>query len=255
MCCIKLYDTIILQAGERVTTVSCDHPEVPEDDKNIAWKAADLFMTRLKRQREISNGGVRISIEKKIPVAAGLGGGSSNAAAVIFGLNRIYGHPFAKDEVFEMGVSIGADVPFLIQQKPAIATGIGDKLKAYNGLRSLKILLVYPGFGVSTAMVYKNMNLGLTKCAKKLKEFHSDKLDFDIKKHLCNDLEPVTGGLYPDIFVAKESLLSEGAIGALMSGSGPTVFGVFSNADELQRAKKALLNKHPWRLISTDLII
>ena len=255
MCCIKLYDTIRLQTGERVTTVSCDHPEVPEDDKNIAWQAADLFMTRLKRQREVSNGGVRISIEKKIPVAAGLGGGSSNAAAVFLGLNRIYDHPFAKDEIFEMGVSIGADVPFLIQKKPAIATGIGDKLKAYNGLRPLKILLVCPGFGVSTTMVYKNMNLGLTKCAKKLKQFHSDRLDFDIKKHLCNDLEPVTGGLYPDIFAVKESLLNEGAIGVLMSGSGPTVFGVFSNSDELQRAKKALSIKHPWQLISTDLII
>jgi 4-diphosphocytidyl-2-C-methyl-D-erythritol kinase len=169
-------------------------------------------------------------------------------------LNKIYDHPFTKNEIFKMGVSIGADVPFLLQQKPAIATGIGDKLKAYNRLRPLKILLVCPTFVVSTAMVYKNLNLRLTKCAKKLKQFHSDRLDFDIKKHLCNDLEPITGGLYPDIFNAKDALLAEGAMGALMSGSGPTVFGIFPDTDKQQRAKQALEGKHDWRLISTDLI-
>ena len=255
MCCIRLYDTIILKPGEPVTTVTCDHPEVPEGDKNIAWKAAELFLENLKKRKNTRDTGVRISIEKKIPVAAGLGGGSSNAAAVFLGLNRIYGYPFSKDEIMKMGVLTGADIPFLIQQKPAIATGIGDKLSVYNGLRPLKILLVCPGFGVSTAMIYKNLNLGLTKCAKKLKQFHSDRLDFDIKKHLCNDLESVSGDLHPDIFAAKDALLDEGANGALMSGSGPTVFGIFNNSDKMNKAKEALSGKHPWQLISTDLMI
>lgn len=255
MCCIKLYDTILLRPDASEITVTCDHPEVPEGDKNIAWQAADIFLKNLGKRRKTDGKGVQISIEKKIPVAAGLGGGSSNAATVFLGLNRIYGYPFSKEEIMKMGLSTGADVPFLIQRKPAIVTGIGEKLEAYHGLRPLKILLVFPGFGVSTEMVYKNLNLGLTKCAKKLKQFHSDRLDFDIKKHLCNDLETVTGDLYPEISVVKEALLNEGANGALMCGSGPTVFGVFIDSGALQRAKKTISNKHKWHLIPTDLMV
>lgn len=254
MCCIKLYDTIFLKTGERSISVSCDHPHVPVDKGNIAWEAADIFLRNLRKRKKINNPGVHISIDKKIPVAAGLGGGSSNAASVFLGLNRIYEHPFTMDELLDMSRSAGADVPFLIQQKPAIAKGIGDQLEVYNGLSSLKILLVLPGFQVSTAMVYKNLNLGLTKCAKTLKQFHSDGLDFDIKKHLCNDLESVTGALHSAIFDIKKALMQEGAAGALMSGSGPTVFGLFHSSDELQKAKQALLGKTPWKLIATDLI-
>jgi len=256
MCCIKLHDTVFLKTGDAETTVSCNHPDVPEGNTNIAWKAADIFMKRLKKRVETRNAGVQIYIDKKIPVAAGLGGGSSNAAAVFLGLNTLYGHPFSRDDLMKMAVLAGADVPFLIQQRPAIATGIGEKLDVYHGLRPLKILLVCPGYGVSTERVYKNLNLGLTKCAKKLKQFHSDGLDFDVKNHLCNDLEPVTGALHPDIFDAKTALLNEGAEGALMSGSGPTVFGIYSNSRTLQRAMQALSSrKHPWRLMATDLML
>jgi len=255
VCCINLFDTIFLKTGQKEITVFCDHPEVPEDNKNLAWQAADIFLKNIKKRSKTSDAGIGISIKKRIPVAAGLGGGSSNAAAVFLGLNKIYGHPFTRDEILQMAINVGADVPFLIHQKPAIATGIGEQLEAYNRLRPLKILLVSPGFGVSTAVVYKNLNLGLTKCTKKLKQFHSDRLDFDIKKHLCNDLESVTGKLYPDIYAIKEALLNEGAAGALMSGSGPSVFGIFSTVNKLKRAEKALSKKHSWQVIPVDVII
>ena len=124
MCCVGLYDTVSLVFGAKETTVACDHPNVPEDETNLAFGAASLFLKALNK-----NEGVKIFIQKQIPVAAGLGGGSSNAAAVFLGLNRYYGYPFSTEELMSMGLSIGADVPFFIFQRPAIASGIGEKLE------------------------------------------------------------------------------------------------------------------------------
>ena len=250
MCCIGLYDTVSLDVGVEQTAVSCDHPHVPEDETNLAFAAADLFYKNLRK-----NEGVTISIQKQIPVAAGLGGGSSNAAAVFLGLNRYYDYPFSTDELMSMGLSIGADVPFFIFQKPATASGIGEKLKVYPGLEKLKILLVFPGFTVSTAAVYKNLNLRLTKCKKKLKESFLDQRSFDPGCHLCNDLEAVVASKYPVINTVKTALLDHGALGALMSGSGPTVFGLFSDSDKASTAKHALARSDDtWQLYLADMI-
>ncbi len=250
MCCIGLYDTIFLTTRVKKTTVSCSNQEVPEDETNIAFKAADLFLNRLNRQE-----GVKITIKKEIPVAAGLGGGSSNAAAVFLGLNRCYGYPFSLDDLMTMGISIGADVPFFLFGKPARASGIGEKLEACDGLPSYKILLVYPGFGVSTAEVYKNVDLGLTKCNKTLKKVFLEKRKFSVAYHLCNDLETVVVSRHPEIIAIKEALLSHGAKGALMSGSGPTVFGLFSDYDKARAAHHVLSKHGEWQLFLTDMII
>lgn len=249
MCCIGLYDAVSLDIGAKETSVSCTHPRVPEDETNLALGAASLFYKRLKKPE-----GLKISIQKEIPVSAGLGGGSSNAAAVFLGLNRYYGYPFPKDELISMALSIGADVPFFISQKPAIASGIGEKLKSYNELKKLKIVLIFPGFNVSTAEVYKNLNLGLTKCKKKLKELLLNKQSFDPMCHLCNDLETVVASKYPVIHTAKAALMRHGALGALMSGSGPTVFGLFSDSDKASRASYALARTHTWQLYLADMI-
>jgi 4-diphosphocytidyl-2-C-methyl-D-erythritol kinase len=249
MCCIGLYDTVSLTFGVKNITVSCHHPGVPEDDKNLAFGAAHLFLKTLNK-----NEGVKIVIQKQIPVAAGLGGGSSNAAAVLLGLNRYYGYPFSTEELMSMGLSIGADVPFFIFQKPAIATGIGEKLEAYQNLKNLKILLVFPDFSVSTADVYKKLNLGLTKCEKKLKSFLLNKQRFDPRYHLCNDLEAVTASTYPVIKTVKEALLSHGALGALMTGSGPTIFGLFSDSNAALKASQALFRIHKWETHLADMI-
>jgi 4-diphosphocytidyl-2-C-methyl-D-erythritol kinase len=249
MCGIRLYDTILLDVGSQSTTISCSHPDVPEDETNLALKAVDVFQKALG-----SYGGVKIIIEKKIPVAAGLGGGSSNAAAVLSGLNRFHGYPFSKDDLMGMGLSIGADVPFFIFNKPAIASGIGEKLTYCHGLQNLQVLLVFPGFGVSTAQVYKSLNLRLTKCKKKLKQVLLNRLNFDPRFHLCNDLETIVASRYPVISQAKETLLDLGAIGALMSGSGPTVFGLFSDLDRAKTASLTLLKYHKWRCYIADML-
>jgi 4-diphosphocytidyl-2-C-methyl-D-erythritol kinase len=249
MCCIGLNDTISLTFGVKDIGVSCNHPLVPDDDTNLAFGAARLFFKTLKK-----NEGVKISIQKQIPVAAGLGGGSSNAAAVFLGLNRYYGYPFSKEELMSMGLSIGADVPFFIFQRPAIASGVGEKLEAYQGLKNLKILLVFPGFSVSTAEVYKKLNLGLTKCKKKLKSFLLNKQRFDPRCHLCNDLEAVTASKYPVINTVKTALLSHGALGALMAGSGPTTFGLFSDSNKALKARHALFRIDKWQVYLADMI-
>jgi len=249
MCCIGLYDTISLNFGVKDIAVSCHHHVVPEDDTNLAFGAARLFFKTLNK-----NEGVKINIQKQIPVGAGLGGGSSNAAAVFLGLNRYYGYPFSKEELMSMGLSLGADVPFFIFQRPAIATGIGEKLEAYQNLKNLKILLVFPGFSVSTADVYKKLNLGLTKCKKKLKSFLLNKQRFDPRYHLCNDLEAVTASEYPVIKTVKKALLSQGALGALMTGSGPTIFGLFSDSNAALKASQALFRTHKWEMHLADMI-
>jgi 4-diphosphocytidyl-2-C-methyl-D-erythritol kinase len=248
MCCVGLYDTVSLTFGVKETSVSCCNPDVPEDETNLAFAAANLFLNTLN-----INQGVKISIEKQIPVAAGLGGGSSNAAAAFLGLNRHYGYPFSTNKLISMGRSIGADVPFFIFRKPAIVSGIGDKLKAYQGLESFKILLVFPGFGISTAKVYKNLNLGLTNCKKKLKSLLLNKQSFDPGCHLCNDLETTVASMYPGISTVKEALLRHGAMGALMSGSGSTVFGLFLDSDKALKAYRALAENDKWQLYLVDM--
>jgi 4-diphosphocytidyl-2-C-methyl-D-erythritol kinase len=145
-------------------------------------------------------------------------------------------------------------VPFFIFQKPAIATGIGEKLEAYQNLKNLKILLVFPDISVSTADVYKKLNLGLTKCEKKLKSFLLNKQRFDPRYHLCNDLEAVTASTYPVIKTVKEALLSHGALGALMTGSGPTIFGLFSDSNAALKASQALFRIHKWETYLADMI-
>ena len=243
MCCVSLYDEITLEFGTKKTWTQCSSAIVPRNEDNLAHRAASLFFDKLNKKE-----GVKISIEKRIPVAAGLGGGSSNAAGVLLGLNQFYGHPLSQDQLMPMGRSLGADVPFFLLQKPAIATGIGDRLEPFPNLFPFYILLISQGFGVSTAEVYRKLNLRLTKCKKKLTRAPLKKHGFDAALHLCNDLEAVTISEYPEIKSAKKQLLNHGALGALMSGSGPSVFGVFTDMDTAREAKNALSHNHHWQL-------
>lgn len=250
ICRIGLYDSVSIAFGFDDLIVRCNAPGVPNDGTNLAYKAASLFLNSINKRE-----GLQITIEKRIPVAAGLGGGSSNAASVLLGLNRHYGSPFSRDELMAMSLTLGADVPFFIFGKPALASGIGEKLKAFDGLSPFTIVLVYPGFGVSTADVYKNLNLELTKCKKKLKQFQPERHHFDVKRHLCNDLESVTASRHPDIIEAKAALLKYGAGGALMSGSGPTVFGLFTDSENAKKAKYRLSKNKKWQVFLADMII
>ncbi len=236
MCCVTLFDEILLQIGRGDTIeLQCSHPGVPADATNLAHRAACLF-----RQQLGSSQGIDIRLTKNIPIAAGLGGGSGNAASVLLALNKVYDRPFSPAQLMEMGLKLGADVPFFIFQKPAIATGIGEKLDAFKGALPYHVLLLYPGFNVSTAEIYQNLNLALTKDEKKPTSTHLKLTRFEPAHHLANDLERVTVQKYPEIGMLKEKLLSLGAIGALMSGSGPTVFGLFDNTDTAKSAKQTL---------------
>ena len=249
MCRIGLYDKITLQFGVAKTRISCTDPQVPENENNIAYSAANLFFRNLNK-----NDGVEIEIEKNIPVAAGLGGGSSNAASVLMALNRYYGYLFSEKDLIKMGASLGADVPFFIFQKPALASGIGDKLEDFPTLEPYHIVLIYPEFKVSTAEVYQNLNLGLTKCKKEFTYALLKKNGFQAKLHLCNDLESVTISRFPEIADIKMFLIAQGAEGALMSGSGPSVFGLFADYGAAQKAIVALSRHTRWRLFLVDLL-
>jgi len=250
MCPVSLYDKISITFDTDETSLVCDHPAVPEDETNLAWKAAELFLKKAGIQED-----VEIIIRKKIPVGGGLGGGSSNAGSVLMALNDHYGNIFSCNALMDMGLSLGADVPFFIFQKPALVTGIGEKLEAYEGLEYFYVVLIAFDFIVSTANVYKNLKLGLTKCKNIIKGSSFKEQAFNLEQHLYNDLEMVTASNYPDINVAKKALMEQGARGVLMSGSGPSVFGLFTDLFQAEKVVKFLSINKRWTLYLADLII
>ncbi len=249
MCCVSLFDTIYLHFGGKKIEIESSHPHIPLDETNLAHQAAALFLKYLGVYS-----GVKITIEKSIPVAAGLGGGSSNAASVLTGLNRHYEYPFSRERLMSMGFSLGADVPFLLFQQPALVTGIGEKLEAYPDPLPYHVILVYPGFRVSTAEVFQNLNLRLTKCKKKFTKATLKKTGYNISLHACNDLEAVTAARYPVIRSVKEQLLKQGASGVLMSGSGPTVFGLFTDQNKADKAMQAIGRHSRWNAYPAEII-
>jgi 4-diphosphocytidyl-2-C-methyl-D-erythritol kinase len=256
MCGIGLSDEIFISFGKEQTTCECNHPGVPSGSANIAHRAAELFLTHMRKIGDGCRESVAISIEKRIPVGAGLGGGSSNAASVLLGLNRHYGHPLPKETLLAMGASLGADVPFFIYGRSAIARGIGNILEPAPPIRPFKVVLVYPGVAVSTASVYKNLNLGLTNHEKENRKILFNKNTFDPVAHLHNDLEAAATMLCPDIGLAKEALLAVEADGVLMSGSGSAVFGVFFDDMRAVTAERSLSRRSgAWRVFLTDVTV
>jgi 4-diphosphocytidyl-2-C-methyl-D-erythritol kinase len=255
MCPLRLADRIRLDPTGPGIRVTCSHPAVPTDTTNTTHRAAEIFIRNLKKGRHPPLNGVTVTIDKQIPVGAGLGGGSSDAAAVFRGLNRLLKCPFQLAELMEMGREVGADVPFFIFGQPALATGIGERLKPFCKLPPYPVLLLYPGVSVSTAEVYKNLDLGLTNCKKKLKDFALEQRPFDAALHLCNDLETVTLNRYPQVKAAKEALDGRGALGVSMSGSGSTVFALFADTGTARRALQSLEGITAGSFILTQLIV
>jgi 4-diphosphocytidyl-2-C-methyl-D-erythritol kinase len=248
LCAIGLYDSIHLAFGKDRIRVACSDPNVPRDETNLAFRAARLFLDASRIQE-----GVQIEIDKSIPVGGGLGGGSSNAAAVLMGMNAYYGSLYSKKQLCRMGQRLGADVPFFIFGGPAVATGIGEVLKPFNKLISYPILIIYPSIAVSTAEVYRKLNLPLTK-NKKINTNTIFKMNWEQNAPalLRNDLEAAASTLCPDIQTAKQALLTSGASGALMTGSGSCVFGLFEHMDQAQRAYRVISSDCPkWQVFVT----
>lgn len=221
-------------------TVRCPGLELSEGVENLAGRAARLFLAHIREKRAVS-----IKIRKRIPVAAGLGGGSSNAAAVLSGLNDMLGVELPRSELMALGLQLGADVPFFLSgHSAAWATGVGERLHAWPGLPPLWLVLVNPAFAVSTAWVFQN--LGLTHNGPIVRIPRFPKGASDLLPLLHNDLETVTCQRYPLISIIKDRLLAGGAYGSLMSGSGPTVFGVFDDQPKAIQAARAFCEPG-WR--------
>lgn len=246
---VSLYDelTLSVEDGEGLE-VACSEA-APSGEGNIAYRAAKSLLNICQQSVR-----VRVEIKKNIPVAAGLGGGSGNAATVLMGLNEILGAGLSKEELMKIGARLGADVPFFIFERPAIARGIGERLEMVE-LPKMWFVLVNPNIPVSTADVYKGLNLkiGLTK-----RGFDINMSNFNIGVRevagiLHNDLEEVALRMQPEIRTVKESILSSGALGALMSGSGATVFGLFEDRERAEEAFASLSASHKgWRVFLAE---
>ncbi len=221
---LSLCDTITLTeipSGIELSLVGqSDEGMVAE--RNLAWRAAAALIEDVGEGR-----GVRIELEKRTPVAAGLGGGSSDAAAVLRGLNDLFELGLSVDKLAKVGGRLGADVPFFCHGGPAFVEGIGDRVSVYDSFPNLSFLLVNPGFAVSTPWVYKQWDLELTQDTPGARVRPLFQVFSEVIASLHNDLERVTIPAHPDIAVIKDALMEAGASGALMSGSGPTVFGIF----------------------------
>ncbi len=235
---IGLFDQLVLQRGAAGISLSCPDSGLPEDEGNIVYRAARLFLATMAERAAEPLPGVKITLYKSIPVAAGLGGGSSDAAAVLCGLDKLFGTRCPVRELLAMGASLGADVPLFVVDWPvAWATGIGDRLQTAAALADVDILLVNPGFSVSTSWAYERFALtaaenifnlsNLQKGNAGAGEDHRFTQRPIRPDELRNDLERVTADRYAEIGILKERLLKGGAAAALMSGSGPSVFGLF----------------------------
>ncbi|MGZ8477752.1 MAG: 4-(cytidine 5'-diphospho)-2-C-methyl-D-erythritol kinase [Candidatus Binatia bacterium] len=229
---VSLYDEIDIQqrtgarraAPRAPVEIRCNHPQVPLGRDNVAYRAAELLMQKTKINRPVC-----IRIRKNIPIGAGLGGGSTDAAAVLVGLNRMWKLRLSVRQLERLALQLGADVPFFIRAKPARARGIGEKLRLLPKLRRRWLVLAYPGFPVATAWVYGNFTLKLTKVRVNTSiATPLESLD-TLEKLLVNDLEQVAIRRYPEIGRVKTKLSLAGAVAVLMSGSGSSVFGVFKS--------------------------
>jgi len=256
MCPIDLFDEITLSFEGDGISCRCNHPDVPSGPGNLAYRAAALFLEQIGERGGGREGTVAIAIEKKIPVGAGLGGGSSNAASVLLGLNRHFGGPLSREELISMGTSLGSDVPFFIVEGPALAEGIGEILTPSPSIRPFHVVLLYPGVAVSTAMVYKNVNLGLTNHVKENKKTLFDRFLLDPAAHLHNDLETVAESLCPEIGQARDALSAVGADGVLVSGSGSSVFGIFYDAGRAEGATLEIQRRDKnWQVFSVAAMV
>lgn len=232
---IYLYDNVTMERTDQPgIELTCNLFYLPVDETNIAYKAAKLLMDEF----DIS-GGVRIVLDKHIPVAAGLAGGSANAAAVLVGMNRLFSLGLSQEDLMKRGVSLGADVPYCVMRGTVLAEGIGEVLSPLPPLPKCCVLIAKPGISVSTKTVYEKLDSQEIEVHPNIDGILEGLKKQDIQKvalSMGNVLEAVTIGEYPVIEQIKDVMKDSGALNAMMSGSGPTVFGIF---EDRQRAKEA----------------
>jgi 4-diphosphocytidyl-2-C-methyl-D-erythritol kinase len=236
---ITLYDELIFSPRPKGIVLNCPGSNLPTCEDNLVFRAAKSIFDYANYPS-----GVEIKLIKKIPLTAGLGGGSSDAATTLMALNKVCSLNLKKNELMKLGENIGADVPFFVFGNNALASGIGDKLKAPQNIPKINLVLIKPPFELSTKMVYKNLNLRLTRGKNNYSIPRFLKMS-DIIRELHNDLESVSLKMHPELSDLKQMLLRHGALGALMSGSGPTVFGIFRDGKEAKKILEVIKKEVP----------
>lgn len=249
---IELHDIVTLKKRDEGIVLESDSAFLPGNAANIAWRAAEAVSDYVNKDL-----GVAIFIEKNIPVAAGLAGGSTDAAAVIKGLNQLYDLNLTLEQMKEIGVGIGADVPFCIQGGTALAEGIGEVLTPIVNDTPHWLVLCKPSLGVSTKKVYGALDYTLIGEHPKTDQMMDAVENGDMKAMsalLANVLEPVTLSLYPSVGAVGAKLKEFGACGVLMSGSGPSVFGLFKSYDKACAAAKRLKRIYKQTFVTKTII-
>ena len=245
---IQLYDRLdIKRTQEPGIQIQTNLSFLPVNENNLIYKAAKLLMDEFS-----ITDGVSVKLDKRIPVAAGMAGGSTDAAAMLIGVNRLFSLGLTKRQLMERGVQIGADVPYCIMRGTALAEGIGEALSPLPPMVKCPVLIAKPSISVSTKFVYQNLKLDDTTIHPDIDRLIDDikaKNLHDIAAHMGNVLETVTIPNYPVIDEIKKHMLSNGAVGAMMSGSGPTVFGLFDYEDTAKKAYKAMRSSHLARQV------
>lgn len=236
---VYLYDRIIMKKsktpGIRLET---NLYYLPVNENNLAYQAAQMLMDEFHMEE-----GVSIQLDKHIPVAAGMAGGSSNAAAVLFGMNRMFSLGLSQKELMERGVKLGADVPYCIMRGTVLAEGIGEILTPLSPMPKCYVLIAKPAISVSTKMVYEKLDSHEIEDHPDIDGILAGLKAGDLKKvagSMGNVLERVTVDAYPVIDQIKEMMIKEGALNAMMSGSGPTVFGIFEEKAMARKAADAI---------------
>ncbi|MDU5107186.1 4-(cytidine 5'-diphospho)-2-C-methyl-D-erythritol kinase [Clostridium sp.] len=230
---IDLYDELNIEKQNKDITIKCNKPYVPTDERNLAYKAAKLFMEKYQ-----INSGVSININKNIPVCAGLAGGSTDGAAVLKAMNTIFDIHASDEELMELGLQLGADVPYCIKGGTALCRGIGEEVTKLNDFKDKILVLVKPPFGVSTKSVYQEFDLSKARSHPNtdvlIKAIEENDLRI-VANNMKNLLENVTLRKHKILINIKEEMKNSGSIGTMMSGSGPTVFAFF---DDMLKAQK-----------------
>lgn len=240
---IHLYDQLeIKKTKEPGIFIRTNLDFLPTNENNLIYKAAKLLQDTYGIQK-----GVAVDLQKHIPIAAGMAGGSTDAAAVLYGMNKLFGLGLKHTKLMELGVFIGADVPYCLMRGTALAEGIGEKLRSLPPMPKCPVLIAKPGISVSTKLVYDNLKLDRHTVHPNIDAQMAAIRRKDLKgvaAHMGNLLETVTIPKYPVIDEIKRCMLENGAAGAMMSGSGPTVFGLFSDGTSARAAFDAVRKSH-----------
>jgi len=250
---VSLYDRVELESRDGGIELECDATGIPTDGTNLVVRAAELLRAAVPGA---AGRGCRIRLHKRIPAGAGLGGGSGNAACVLWGLNRLWDLKLERAALRETAARLGSDIPFFLSAPQAIGRGRGEVLTPLEPAEKMLVVIIFPGVSIATAEVYRGLKIELTtppKTISILQKFLAQSDIAGLAAHLHNDLEPVVLERYPVVQRAREALCAEKAEGVLLSGSGSAVFGIFAGRAEAEQAH-ARLQANDWEVYLAETI-